>query len=155
MQTRITTRVIIYYQNKILLCRNQGQDFWYPGGGGWKENEDLKECCVREALEETGQKIKVIDLMYVQEYYWREKGKRSMELFFLAEPKGKIQKDKNHRDTDTDDRLLVEENRWLSQEDIKKNKIKVYPKFIKEQFWQDIVRFDKDRKIYWKSIGEE
>src|SRR3989339_2029327 len=138
MQTRITTRVIIYHHGKILLCRNQGQDFWYPGGGGWQENEDLKECCAREVLEETGQNIKIIDLIYVQEFYWQEKGYRSLELFFLAKPEGKIQNNKYHQDTDTDERLPVEENKWFSQNDLKSDKIKIYPKFIKKQFWQDI-----------------
>ena len=41
MPARITTRVIIYHKGKILLTRNQGYDFWYPGGGGQELRKQL------------------------------------------------------------------------------------------------------------------
>ena len=117
MQTRIATRVIIYHQGKVLLSRNQGQDFWYPGGGGWKDDEDLIECCQREVLEETGQKIKVIDLMYIEEFYRPQENRRTLTLFFLAQPIGEIHNNPHHFDTDTDNRLLVEENKYNNHKD--------------------------------------
>ena len=152
MQTRITTRVIVYDEDKILLCRNHGQHFWYPGGGGLEDNEDLIQCCKREVLEETNQEIEVLDLMYIQEYYLQEEKKRNIELFFLAKPKKQIQENQDHKDTDTDDRPKVVENRWFSQADIEKDNIKIYPLFIKEKFWKDVIKFDKDKKTYWKGV---
>jgi len=154
METRITSRVIIYQDNKILLSRNQGLDYWYPGGGGWKYGEDLLECCIREVKEETNLDIDVMDLIYVQEFYSPQKKTRNLELFFLAYPKTGAQHNQFHHDQDTDNRLLVEENKWFSEQDITKIKDKIFPQFIRDQFWQDIKRFDYHKKTYYKEIEQ-
>ena len=150
METRIVTRVIIYKDNKILLCRNQGADFWYPGGGKWQDDEDIIQCAVREAFEETGQKIKVIDLMYVQEFYI-SRLKRNLELFFLAEPLSGSLTDHNHHDLDKDGDVPIAENRWFTRGEMKK--IIVKPVFINECFWSDIKKINK-RKFYFKKFQE-
>lgn len=61
MRTRITkiiVRTIVYYKGKILLVKKQDSNFWHLPGGHLDETESLKECALRETLEETGQKIK-------------------------------------------------------------------------------------------------
>jgi len=147
MQNRITTRVIIYNKGKILLSRNQGYDFWYPGGGGLNKNENLIECCKREVYEETRQKIKVIDLMYFQEFFNKTTQEKSLQFFFLAKPVGKIVKDGKTKDLDLDKRVSVEEIKWFNQKDIKKSKQKIYPEFMRDIFWKDIKKFGKNKKI--------
>ncbi len=152
MQTRIVTRAIIHKGNKLLLSRDQGLDFWYPGGGEWEADEDLTECAVREVNEETGQKIKVLGLMYVHEFYIN-KDKRNLELFFLAQPLEDSQTNHYHEDMDKAGHTRVEENRWFSEEEMEK--IKVYPDFFRERVWQDIKNFDKDKPLYFKRKQEE
>ncbi len=146
MKTRITTRVIIYKDDKILLSRNKGRDYWYPGGGGLEDDENLIECAKREVQEETGQIVEIKDLMYVQEFYF-SKNERSLGMFYLAYPTPESKDDFHHKDTDTSGNLTIEENRWFSEEDMKK--IKVYPLFIRKNFWQDIKRKDGNYKKFF------
>ncbi len=154
MITRNTTRVIIYKDGKILLSKNEKTDFWYPGGGGLEEGEDLIACCKREVFEETGQKIEVIDLMYLQEFYYKDGSKKNLEFFFLAKPLKDSKDDPFHIDGDKDAEDKVFENRWFSKEDIEKEKILVYPEIIRDKFWKDIKKFNFKEKRYYKSLQE-
>lgn len=155
METKIATRVIIYKEGKILLSRNAGANHWYPGGGGLEENETLTECATREVLEETGQKVEIIDLMYVQEFYFSE-NERSIEFFYLASPTADSQDDFHHKDTDDSGKLKIEENRWFSEEEIKREDIKIFPEFVKKNFWEDIRNFDKNyRRFHIGRKGNE
>jgi ADP-ribose pyrophosphatase YjhB (NUDIX family) len=147
METKIATRVIIYKDGKILLSRNAGANHWYPGGGGLEENETLTECATREVLEETGQKVEIIDLMYVQEFYFSE-NERSLELFYLAHSLPESQDDFCHKDTDDSGKLKIEENRWFSEEEIKREDIEIFPEFVKKNFWEDIRNFDKNYRRF-------
>lgn len=90
--------------------------------------------------------------MYVQEFYWQETGYRSLELFFLAEPAGTIQNKRFHLDRDKQSSGGVEENRWFSKPELKR--VKVYPQFLREQFWQDSQTSVRGRRIYWKGAKE-
>ena len=148
MKTRIVTRVIIYKNNKILLSRNEKADFWYPGGGGLNDNENLIECAKREVYEETGQIVEIGDLMYVQEFYLSDK-ERFIEFFYLAKPTKNSKDDLIHRDTDQDNRVKVVENRWFTEDQLKDKNITVHPYFIKENFWQDIKNKDSQNKKYF------
>lgn len=148
METRIVTRVIIYKDGKILLSRNKGANHWYPGGGGLEDNETLTECATREVLEETGQKIEIIDLIYVQEFYFSQ-NERSIELFYLAHPLPESKDNFHHRDNDNSGRLKIEENRWFSQVEIEREDIKIFPEFVKKNFWEDIKKFDKNYRSFY------
>lgn len=150
MQTRIVTRVLVYHDDKLLLSRGEGTDFWYPGGGGWRDDEDLRECGAREVKEETGLDIEIIDLIYVQEFYMKDK--RNLELFFLARPKNAGQYDQHHKDQDEDNRLLVEENKWFTQDEVAEKGDKVFPEFIRDKFWEDIRKFDIGKQTYYKAV---
>lgn len=152
METRIVTRVIIYKDGKILLSRNEGANHWYPGGGGLEDNETLTECVIREVLEETGQEVKVIDLMYVQEFYFSE-NERSLEFFYLASPTAESADNFNHHDTDESGNLKIEENRWFSEEEIKREDIKIFPEFVRNNFWEDIKNFNKNYQRFY--IGKK
>lgn len=151
MQARITTRVIIFKGNKVLLSRGRDTDFWYPGGGKWEDNVTIEECCIREVMEEIGQKVKIIDIIYVEEFYLKD-GSRNLELFFLAEHLPDSKYNQYHRDKDPEKGDIIKENRWFSKADMKK--VTVYPIFMREQFWKDIKKFDIKKKTYW-NIKEE
>lgn len=146
MQTRITTRVIIYKDNKVLLSKGRDADFWYPGGGKLEDNETLEECCKREVMEEIGQKVKIFDIMYVEEFYAKD-GNRNLELFFLAEPLPESKYNQHYRDQGPEKDGGIKENRWFSKDDMKK--VTVYPIFMRDQFWEDIKKFEIEKKTYW------
>jgi len=150
MNTRIVTRVIIYKDDKILLSRNEGADYWYPGGGGLEEDENLMECAAREVKEETGQDVEIKNLLYTQEFYVN-KDERYIEFFFLAEPRTDSKDNHFHKDVDTDNRVVVVENKWFSEEEA--GKVKIYPAFMEEAFWRDIKIHNIDKKNFW--IGEK
>ena len=46
--------VILFYQGKLLLMRQNKATFWVLPGGTLEEGESLPECAVREMEEETG-----------------------------------------------------------------------------------------------------
>lgn len=148
MKTRIVTRVIIYKDNQVLLSRNENADFWYPGGGGLDDDESLIECAKREVFEETGQIVKIGDLMYVQEFYLSD-DERFIEFFYLAKPSDNSKNDFDHKDTDQDNRVKIIKNRWFTEDQIKDKSITVHPYFIKENFWQDIKKTDGQYKKYF------
>ncbi len=145
MKTRIVARVIIYNKKKVLLCKNKNADFWYPPGGGWEDNENLVECCKREVAEEVGMKVDIKDIMYVQEFYLKTEDKRNLELFFLA-----------HLEADSGKFLQKngdKESRWFSREDMAT--INVKPIFMRDRLWIDLEKFDKNKRIYWKTKEDE
>lgn len=70
--------------NRLLMVRhrgiNQSDTFWCPPGGGLQFGEATREGLTREFDEETGLKIEVGDLLFVNEF--REPPLHALELFF-------------------------------------------------------------------------
>ena len=142
MKIRLVTRVITYDQNsnKVLLVKNRDQDFWYPPGGGWDyDKENIVECAKREVFEETGLKVKISKLLYVQEFH-DAPGSVSLETIWLATPSSKTELNELHVDHDVDGK--VETARWFSKEELRT--VKVFPERLKSTFWQNINRFLQD-----------
>ncbi len=142
MKIRLVTRVVTYDSNnrKVLLVKNRDQDFWYPPGGGWDyDKENIVECAEREVLEETGQKVKIIKLLYVQEFHDAQDS-ISFETVWLAEPTGDTKLDELHIDRDMDGK--VETAKWFSEKELQT--IKVFPKRLQDTFWKNIERFLKE-----------
>ena len=77
---RVLARVLVLKDNKILLVRNKGANFWYPPGGGWEYAEEtITECASREVNEETGYSVDIERLLWLQEFH--EKIGYSLRLF--------------------------------------------------------------------------
>ncbi len=53
--------IIINDQNQILLGKRQDLPLWDLPGGRLEDNEELINCAIREAYEETGYRIVVDD----------------------------------------------------------------------------------------------
>lgn len=142
MKIRIVTRVVTYdnTHKKILLVKNQGQDFWYPPGGGWKfEKENIIKCAEREVEEETGLKVNVKRLLYVQEFH-DAVDSISFESIWLAVAEKGTKLDELHVDKDIHGK--VETAKWFSRDEI--FNIKVFPERLQNSFWEHLERFLTD-----------
>lgn len=142
MFLRNVTRVVTFdpESRKILLVKNQGQNFWYPPGGGWEyEKENILQCAEREVSEETGLKVSVKRLLYVQEFRGRE-NEVNFESIWLALPVSNTTLDELHVDEDVDGK--VEIAKWFSREELLS--VTVYPERLQGSFWTDIDKFLDD-----------
>ncbi|MBR2867739.1 MAG: NUDIX domain-containing protein [Clostridia bacterium] len=85
--TRIGCRAIIVENGRILLSYEVNTGVYLSPGGGLEDNETLEECVIREVLEETGYRIRVIrPFVKVDEYYFR---KLFVSNYFICEVIGK------------------------------------------------------------------
>lgn len=134
MNVRILARAVIYNSKtrQILLVKNKGANFWYAPGGGWEyERETIKQCAVREVLEETGLKVKILRLLYMQEFH-ESKQTISFEIFWLSE----LTHDQTLDDLHIDQNGIVEAAKWFNQEQIQD--VKVFPARLKNSFWNNL-----------------
>lgn len=146
MKIRLVTRVVTLdsENQRILLVKNRGQDFWYPPGGGWEyEKENIIECAEREVYEETGLRVKVSRLLYVQEFHEAE-DLISFETVWLASPVEGTKLDELHIDHDVDGK--VEIAKWFSKDETKD--IKVFPKRLQNTFWDNLERFLREEDLF-------
>jgi len=133
---RIQARVVTYdsQHKSILLVRNPGKTFWYVPGGGEEKGEDIKQCAVREMLEETGLQVDLKHLLYVQELHDKKDGTVIVELFWLAEPKPEQVLNKDHIDPDPEGG--IEEAKWFTREQLEG--LTVFPEELKSSFWDNL-----------------
>jgi ADP-ribose pyrophosphatase YjhB (NUDIX family) len=136
-QLRVLTRTLVIDNSEILLVRNKDANFWYPPGGGWEyEHETITECAAREVSEETGYKVTIDRLLWLQEFH--TEGKIFFETFWLAklDTSNTQSKDQLAQHIDLDPSGMVEEARWYTQDEL--SNLKVFPKRIKT--YQDYIK---------------
>jgi len=141
MKVRIVSRSVIYNnnKNKILLVKNKGGDFWYPPGGEWDyEREDILQAAVRETKEEVGLNIKILRLLYLQEFH-ATANTIFFEVFWLATPLQNKSLDKKHIDAGG----KVETGKWFSRDELQS--LKVFPKRLKDSFWESLGKLLKEK----------
>lgn len=129
-QLRVLARVLVVKDDKVLLVRNRGANFWYPPGGGWKyEKETITECASREVTEETGYTVDIKRLLWLQELH--EGGKVLFETFWLAEVSEHNAQtiDGLCSHIDHDENGAVEEARWYAESELED--LKVFPERVK------------------------
>lgn len=63
--------IMINDKNEVLLSHEKeyGMEFTKFPGGGLDYGEGLRECLVREFLEETGQQVKVLEHFYTTDFF--------------------------------------------------------------------------------------
>lgn len=111
-KTRTACRGIIIENSKILLSYETVTDQWMIPGGGLEENENDKECCIREIAEETGILVDVSECMLeIDEYYedWKWINK-----YFICKITGTTETKLTQRE-----RKVGMEARWLPIDEIK------------------------------------
>ncbi len=145
MKIRILARVIIYNKNKILLVKNKGTDFWYAPGGEWEyEKENILEAAKREVKEEVGLMVDIKKMLYLQEFR-PKKDLIFFESFWLAKlMPGQVY---NCKHVDLDPNGQVEIASWYTKNDLRN--MKVFPKRLKNTFWDLINTKTEDPFIGW------
>lgn len=105
---KITCRSVVEKDGKILTVYFNKTDHYNLPGGGLEKDETLKECCVRETLEETGYHIEVLaETVTVMEYY----PDSTWETHYY---RCELINDKNHDTVLTEEEQLAQmETRWV------------------------------------------
>lgn len=112
MKTRFFTAGILLSRGRILVLKRMGDDDTYPGmwdciGGHFEVGESVEGCMSREALEESGLKVKVVKLGSLIEY--RDRYGRSVAVPFLLATRSERVTLSEHS-----------ESRWVSPEEARK-----------------------------------
>ena len=109
---------LIIDNNKILVAKNVDHPVYYTIGGGININETSEEAIIREVIEETGLKLSINKLAYVQERFLKINNEKYHEvvLFYTMDIKEKI---KILENTFTD-QGNKETLHWLPLEQLKK-----------------------------------
>jgi 8-oxo-dGTP diphosphatase len=93
-KVRVRVGGILVENNKILLLKHEGvgnkEFLWSPPGGGLEFGQNAEENLRREFREETGLDIKVLELLFVNEFI--NDKIHAIELFFRIEKTGGIAK---------------------------------------------------------------
>lgn len=79
---RLRACAIIINDNRVLMVKNEGVDYYYSVGGAVQIGETLEEACLREAYEETGVNYQIDRLAYIHETFFKLEGKLYHELAF-------------------------------------------------------------------------
>ncbi len=85
---RISAKVICFNQEgKILLNKGktlyQDKEFWCVPGGGVEEGESIYQAAEREVLEESGYRVKVDKIVFIQDYE-HSNNERNVEIFLVG-----------------------------------------------------------------------
>ena len=85
---KVGVGVLIFKDKKLLLGKRKnshGDDSWCPPGGHLEFNEELEDCANRETLEETGIKIKNIELITATNDIFIKENKHYITLHLIAD----------------------------------------------------------------------
>ncbi len=133
MRHRISAGVLALRENHILLVRHYRpgrHDFWCGPGGGVEGAEELHEAAEREALEETGLRVRAQALAYIDELI--DDSGRIVKFWFLADYlSGGIETSRNP----AQDEAIIEAG-WFARESLPPGH--VFPEVLRNRFWDDV-----------------
>ena len=134
MEKRIGVRpcAILIEKEKVLCidCRYEDGDYFLFPGGGLEAGETIAEAAIREMLEETGFKVKIKKLVYVEDWIKdRKTNTRVLNMFFLVKRIGGSLIDGKK------DGGKIKKIKWIYLKDL--NKIGFRPKYIAERLYRD------------------
>lgn len=133
MKYGISAAALVVQENQLLLVHHKqtGQyDFWVPPGGRLQGEESIFECARRETYEETGLRVELKRILYIQEFV--EPGYHFCKFFILCETSSGTLTLANKLDSED---FLIEAHFFSSAE---LQNITVHPHILKDQFWEDI-----------------
>jgi 8-oxo-dGTP diphosphatase len=92
MKTRVFTTGVVTDRGKLLIMKRKDDDDTYPGfwdcvGGHFEKGESAEECMLREAYEESGQKMKIVRVGPLIEYL--DEYGRVVAVPFILKPEAK------------------------------------------------------------------
>ena len=149
--------IILNDQNELLLLRQKnpesGFEWWTLPGGGMEPEESVIDTIVREVEEECNVSCHPIKLIYMSEYLDYSIDTHHLGMFFLT-----TIDDYNQIKVGYDPEVEVQyikECRFVSEEEIKKSHIPIYPPVFKSEFWEDLKNGFKDHEVYHRGKIEE
>lgn len=74
---------LIINGNRLLLVKNDKYDCYYTVGGRVRQNEASQSAAIRECYEETGRRLEIDRLVFVQERFFEANGARHHEIVFF------------------------------------------------------------------------
>jgi 8-oxo-dGTP diphosphatase len=116
LKTRVFTTGVVLDRQRLLILRRKEDDDTYPGfwdcvGGHFEKGESAEECMLREAREESGQRMKIVRVGPLIEYL-DDYGRAVAVPFILKpEPKRKVRLSEHS------------ESRWVSLRDVPSEKV--------------------------------
>ncbi len=63
---------VIVKDNKILMCKNNVDDYYYSVGGAVEHNEIIENAAIREVLEETGYNMEIDKLLFIHQNFFNK-----------------------------------------------------------------------------------
>jgi ADP-ribose pyrophosphatase YjhB (NUDIX family) len=109
---------VIVEKGKILLAKDEHDDFFKLPGGRVKENEDMREACKRKVKEEINGEIEIKKLLCV-EVLWKNPTTQEKETIVLFNWLSKLKNKKNLKVGED-----TKEIRWFNLKDIRSGKEK-------------------------------
>jgi 8-oxo-dGTP diphosphatase len=129
----ISAGALVVQDNRVLLVHHveKGRyDFWVPPGGSVEGEESIFECARRETLEETGLRVDLDRIVYIQEFV--EPGYHFCKFFIVcAAYTGNV----TLENRDADESFLVDA-RFFARDQLEA--LTVYPEIMRGQFWDDL-----------------
>jgi len=127
---------IIQIDDKLLMVKNSGDDFYYTIGGRVKFGESAQETILREAREETGISLEVEGLAFIHENFFTmdstQEPFHEICMFFLMKPHEKLREIRQ-----TFEEAYGEVSiHWLPIN--KLNEYEIYPKFFRTELINQI-----------------
>lgn len=124
---------LIIKDNKFLAAKSSDFDCYYTVGGGIKVNETSEEAVIREVYEETGYRLKIERLAFVQERFLEvdKQPYHEIAFFYLMKDSDDINIS-NNSFTDQQKETL----HWLPLNDL--SSINIIPEFLKTKSFENI-----------------
>ena len=125
---------LIIDKNKLLVAKNIDHPVFYTIGGGVNMNETSEEAVIREVVEETGLKLEIDKLAYIQERFLELNGEKCHEVvFFYIMDTNKEIKILENSFTDQGNKETLH---WFPLEQLKNTNL--VPEFLKHKLMKNI-----------------
>jgi 8-oxo-dGTP pyrophosphatase MutT (NUDIX family) len=134
--------VLIVKDNKILVLSSKytSGEFYLLPGGRIEKDETVTECAIRETLEETNYNVKIIKLLYLQEWIDTSRNKNVMDMIFLANI---LDGEETHLNDPCLEKGHIKCIEWKTVDELKQEKF--FPKGILEILERDMTEnFPRD-----------
>jgi ADP-ribose pyrophosphatase YjhB (NUDIX family) len=136
-QFEVCIRAVIYYRNKILVCRHKERGYYFFPGGHLNFGESIKDALLREMREELNVRVKGIKFIGLVNNVYEEAGKKHHEINLVFDTKvDKITEDSKENHIDF---FLFDKDKFAKE------------KILPEALQKAILRWLKDKKIFWAS----
>ncbi len=79
----LRSAALIMDKNQLLVAKSDRYDCFYTVGGGVSENETTEQAVIREVQEETGYRMEIERLVFVQERFYKIEDSNHHEIVFF------------------------------------------------------------------------